>query len=114
MIDINKKYKTRGGRDVRIYAMDGNPEYPVHGAILSESGWNGATWCTEGRWLSSFSSPNDLVEVKPTVKVDMWLNLYPNQTAAYHFTRAEADRNAGSQRVACIHIEREVEYGEGL
>ena len=113
MIDINKKYKTRDGRDARIYAIDGNPEYPVHGAILSDSGWNGATWCTEGRWLSSFNSPNDLVVVKPTVKVDMWLNVYRGGEFTPHSCRGYADQLAGD-RVAIIHIEREVEHGEGL
>jgi predicted DNA-binding protein with PD1-like motif len=32
-IDINKKYRTRDGHEVRIYATDGMGLYPVHGAI---------------------------------------------------------------------------------
>lgn len=31
MIDINKKYRTRDGRDVVIYAINGAGNYPVHG-----------------------------------------------------------------------------------
>jgi len=33
VIDINKKYKTRNGQKVRIYATDGAEDYPIHGAI---------------------------------------------------------------------------------
>ena len=36
MIDINKKYRTRNGREVRIYATDGWSASPVHGAIKVE------------------------------------------------------------------------------
>jgi hypothetical protein len=33
MIDINKKYRTRDGREVRIYATDGDGDPLTHGAI---------------------------------------------------------------------------------
>lgn len=39
MISMDKKYKTRCGREVRIYALDGCGHFPVQGAILTESGW---------------------------------------------------------------------------
>ena len=32
MIDKNKQYRTRDGREVRIYATDGYGHYPVHDA----------------------------------------------------------------------------------
>lgn len=34
MIDKNKKYRTRDGKEVRIYCTDGRGLYPIHGAIL--------------------------------------------------------------------------------
>ena len=36
MIDINKKYRTRDGRDVIVYAVHSDIRYPVHGAIIGE------------------------------------------------------------------------------
>ena len=33
MIDMKKKYRTKDGREVRIYATDGVGHYPVHGAV---------------------------------------------------------------------------------
>ena len=45
MIDITKKYRTRDGREVRIYATDGADPYPVHGAIKNSDGeWCGSAW----------------------------------------------------------------------
>ena len=35
MIDKNKKYKTRGGHEVKIYATNTGGTYSVHGAILA-------------------------------------------------------------------------------
>jgi len=34
MIDIDKKYTTRAGKEVRIYKIDSDGEYPVDGAVL--------------------------------------------------------------------------------
>ena len=33
MIDMSKKYRTRDGREVRIYAVDGAKDYPVDVAV---------------------------------------------------------------------------------
>jgi hypothetical protein len=32
MISMDKQYRTRDGREVRIYAVDGGGKYPIHGA----------------------------------------------------------------------------------
>lgn len=67
MIDINKKYKTRNGCEVRIYATDGGGKYPIHGAIKNGFG----DWCIVGLWSQEgeirigYSSENDLIEVSP-------------------------------------------------
>lgn len=36
MIDKNKQYRTRDGREVRIYATDGDPIVPIHKAALGD------------------------------------------------------------------------------
>lgn len=67
MIDINKKYRTKDGREVRIYATDGAEPYPVHGSVKT-----GGTWGSPITWLADGShdrtrpdSLNNLVEISP-------------------------------------------------
>jgi len=48
MIELGKQYKTRDGREVRIYAVDGGGEYPVHGAIKYDGGWFSRCWAAKG------------------------------------------------------------------
>jgi hypothetical protein len=56
-----------------------------------------------------------LVPVKKKAKVNFWLNVYKDRPDATWETRAAADLHANrAARIACIHIEREVEEGEGL
>ena len=69
MIDINKKYSTRDGREVRIYATDGGDLFEgqtIHGAILNGSNWVFAIWSFEtGKNYANVTilSHMDLVEV---------------------------------------------------
>lgn len=69
-IDINKKYKTRDGRDVRIYAVDGFGTYCVHGAYFEKDdydtfGWIDDSWTIEGEVISGQSGFDlELIEVK--------------------------------------------------
>ena len=67
MIDITKKYRTRDGREVRIYATDGGDNFPVHGAIKDrdEPVWRNYSWHSNG---SGVYSELDLIEVKPRIK----------------------------------------------
>jgi hypothetical protein len=69
MIDINKKYRTRDGREVRIYATDGGSYMPIMGATLYTSK-EGKTWWESARWKEDGSydpygreTKFDLVEV---------------------------------------------------
>jgi len=114
-IDINKKYKTRDGREVRIYAVDCGGHYPVHAATKGGDGWSVNKWASNGRYNTGVvASPSDLIEVKPTVKVDLWLNVDREGNAHVYSSRHYADKGSEYGRFACIHIEREVEHGEGL
>lgn len=120
MIDKNKKYKTRFGSDVRIYATDGGGTHTVHGAILDTDGtWVIAKWGPLGEWNGTSRSENnrfDLVEVKPRIQREFWLNVYP---ADGHYgqpsmSKEEVDRSALVSRIACIKITIDCEEGEGL
>ena len=63
MIDINKKYRTKDGEEVRIYATDGGGSYPVHGAVKTAGGWYYVVWTNGGSVFKAGSDPADLVEV---------------------------------------------------
>lgn len=68
MIDINKKYRTVDGKEVRIYTVDGGGKYPIHGAILKNKGWwSVVSWTKEGKYIQKCTNSYDLVEVKPKV-----------------------------------------------
>ena len=60
-IEVGKSYKTRNGRQVRIYAIDGSGDEPVHGAILNEGKWSCHTWDVQGQFLEGETSIFDIV-----------------------------------------------------
>jgi hypothetical protein len=53
MIDLTKKYQTRSGLPVRIYAVDGGGICPVHGAIKDDGGWYDDRWRADGSYTDS-------------------------------------------------------------
>lgn len=60
------KDKTRGGFPVVIYATNGAPPQPIHGAILGPEGWEAHTWKEDGTWCSLFKDGTmDLVAKEP-------------------------------------------------
>lgn len=95
MIDINKKYKTRDGKEVRIYATDHVGSYPICGAIRYEDGWYEESWEEDGR--NSNYVEDDLVEVskyedfKIDDKVIVWDNDYPDEKERGYFAGVNED-----------------------
>lgn len=118
MIDPKKTYRTRDGREVRIYAVDGCNDYPVHGAILNEYGWVVTTWRKDGRSFRSGNGrdePYDLIEVKPRIQREVWVNVYPGPIVCeLRHTKADADEDAMRNRIACVKVVIDCEEGEGL
>ena len=115
MIDINKKYRTRDGREVRIYATDGTDNQNIHGAVKDHDGWTLAAWYSDGvHARSDRNGPRDLIEVRPRHKRTVWLNVYgrPDDVTAYN-DRWKADQFV-SPRIACIKVDLDFEEGEGL
>ena len=117
MIDINKQYRTRDGREVRIYATDGEGAFPVQGAILFGKGWRMRQWMKDGSaHINTGDSDSDLIEVRPRHKRTVWLNVYPANvyTCDGANTKSAADNRADYTRIACIKVELDFEEGEGL
>ena len=48
MISMDKNYRTKDGKKVRFYAIDGYGHWPVHGAVLHPDGWYSFTWSEDG------------------------------------------------------------------
>ncbi len=116
MIDINKKYQTRDGREVKIYAIyDVRGDYCVHGAVLAKNGWSSASWTSEGDYWGGDKNDLDLIEVKEKRVYERWVNVLNfGGFASTYLTKREADKDAPPSRIACIHIRQEYEEGEGL
>ena len=114
MIDITKQYRTRDGREVRIYATDGCNGHRVHGAIYEgkSSGWVHRAWFKDGRMHDASQSDADLIEVRPRIKRDVWVNVYREEVRVYS-CREYADSAAG-RRIACVKLTIDCEEGEGL
>ena len=115
MIDINKKYRTRDGREVRIYATDGGGRNPVHGSIKEEDGWIFQVWPKSGRYFEDDDEDYriDLIEVRPRHKRTVWVNLYDDSKPTLHLSRELADQYC-LDRTACIKVDLDFEEGEGL
>lgn len=68
MIEMGKTYRTRDGREVRIYAVDVPGVRPVHGARKTDSdNWCIACWSANGQHGDYMGLPFDLIEVKPKI-----------------------------------------------
>ena len=117
MIELGKQYRTEDGREVRIYALDAGGQTPVHGAIKRSGLWIVTSWSKEGRW--SISNPeNNLVEVKPRIHREVWVNVFRHDDGAEFFetceSKANADLIASDARIACVKLVIDCEEGEGL
>lgn len=68
-IDINKKYRTRDGREARLFTTESRIiNAPVTGEVLNEDGeWRSYGWLDNGQSVSRSGNTypqNDLVEVR--------------------------------------------------
>jgi hypothetical protein len=69
VIDKSKTYRTRDGKEVRIYATDGGGDYPVHGALCDNGIWIVTSWTKEGRYYKNQPEHGlSLIEVVPLIE----------------------------------------------
>lgn len=114
MVSKDKTYRTRDGREVRIYATDGSGSRPIHGAINSNGYWVAHTWGSDGRY-DCCQSDDDLIEVKPRIKRTVWINVYDNEVIHGGWrTKEEAQGYHEKNRIACLKLDLDFEEGEGL
>jgi hypothetical protein len=114
MISKDKQYRTRDGREVRIYATDGLGDQAVHGAVKDDHWWTIYAWYPDGSYaLSDRKGRHDLIEVKPRIKRTVWLNVFDEGVSAFTLKEA-ADSFHTRCRIACVKVEIDCEEGEGL
>ena len=115
MIEMTKTYRTRCGYPVRIYATDGVGAYPIHGAYCEGGDWIQLRWTDAGSRKIGSTCQLDLIEVKPRIVREMWVNVYDDMRwTGYHSTREKADSSATHARIACVKLTIDCEHGEGL
>lgn len=116
------EYTTRSGLPVRIYATDAGGMWPVQGAIKTEDGWEMEEWSASGNYVDEVQTKphaNDLIPKPKVRKLDCWVNVYlidgMVRIGADYSSKDNADEAHGAhERMACIHIQRDVAEGEGL
>lgn len=116
-IELGKKYRTRDGRKAVVYAVGlPNTAFPVHGAVLTASGeWLQECWMHDGKYTTvAVDTANDLMEARPRIQCEVWVNVYPDRISSGHLSKQLADAAAGKHRLACIPITIDCEEGEGL
>ncbi len=74
-IQLDKQYKTRDGREVRIHAIDGpNPSQPVVASVRNGTTWNLFTWRADGSSYFGLDHESDLVEIVPRWEGEIWVH----------------------------------------
>jgi hypothetical protein len=123
MIELGKQYKTRDGREVRIYAVDGGGRFPVHGAVKPDDGtWRQEEWTLTGSYNGESSHGHtiahhlDLIEVKPRIQREVWVNVYAAwlQSDVVYQSKKSADEGSSPDRIACVKVVIDCEEGHGL
>ncbi len=115
IVDIKKKYKTKSGHDVELFVNNLDDFYPILGTITLPNGKRSAVfWCDNGK-SGTWDHDNglDLIEVKPRVQREVWLNVYA-KSVWVGGSKAEADAIASGARIACVKAVIDCEEGEGL
>lgn len=115
MIEMGKEYRTRDGREVFILATNGRGLYSVVGQFNDCGDWVHENWTADGTVFEDRRcSPRDLIEVKPVRVFDAWVNVDEAGVTGLFTSRGTADKFAGNNRIACIHIRQEYKEGDGL
>ena len=109
MISLDKEYRTRDGRKVRLLCVDGPDEgFPVVGFIEGQSGV--FFWGSTGAGSKITQTASDLIESKPRVKKTVWMHHYKNGSYNMFSKNVPAHKNA----IARTKHEIDVEHGHGL
>jgi hypothetical protein len=110
--------KLASGEEARIDAInEGQEAYRYTGRIRNFQGdWIASGWRSNGRYMHGGKDHerNLAPPPKKTVRVQVWLMVWPNHAIAVFYNENDAISNAKKHGFALIPIDREVTEGEGL
>lgn len=116
-IEMGKQYKTRSGLPVRVLATDRKDrKYPVVALMTRNNTEYTELFREDGGWSwdSQEVHKYDLIEVKPRIKREYWVNVYRTFSSYPYNSKDTADAYALGDRIACVPIIIDCEEGEGL
>lgn len=109
-IEPGKFYKTRDGRKARVYAVEVEGTYPIHGAHLRDGVWHADVWTKAGGINTYANTPfnGDIVSEWRDAPRVFWVNVYLIDGeigySSLYTSREAADRGGGSARIECIRV----------
>ena len=112
MIDITKTYRTRCGYPVQIYRTDARGACAVQGSIDLGENDSISHWGSKG--IHPTNKELDLIEVKPRIVREVWVNVYKDSLGDACNTKKLAHMKRCEGCVACVKITIDFEEGEGL
>jgi len=78
--EAGKTYKTRGGKDAFIYAVDAPGDDPIHGRV----GDTVRSWRNDGRYLQRCEDDYDLIPPEPPrISQTVWVNVHKDSLIIY-------------------------------
>jgi len=110
--------KLANGEDAFIDAInEGQEDWRYTGRLKGKSGkWVAWGWDVKGRYMYAETDHecNLAPPPKKTVRVQLWLIVWPIGSVAVFYKESDAITNAKKHGFALIEINREVTEGEGL
>jgi hypothetical protein len=99
MIQLDKKYTTRDGREVRIHAIDGPGIFPVITSINNRGTWGIFTFPADGKNQFTGQPSADLIEIPPLREFKiMTYDPHPAIGDTFTVTEMIPDRNSTAIR----------------
>lgn len=96
-ISMDKKYRTRDGRDVRLLCVDGPKDYPVIGVVEGDN--CPSSWTASGKIVEHQDRMADLIEYhEPDIRT-IWVNVYEDGHVV-HDTEESAREDASDDAIA--------------
>lgn len=117
LFEAGKEYKTRDGRRARVYAVDGEEPYPIHGAYqYSGNGWQCRAWTREGHGTElSCPTDADLMPPEPERRT-VWLSAWRDKAGFFYAVSTSREDALAAikihDRAACVPVT--FAEGEGL
>ncbi len=110
--------KLANGEEAFIDAInEGQEDWRYTGRVRNHADcWTACGWHANGRYMyGETDHPYNLAPPpKKTVRVKVWLLVWPNGVITAFYNENDAIINAKNHGFALIEIDREVEEGEGL